>query len=139
MNREITLRESHWGNFSLKGHNRLVHEINISWILPLKLAEYTFFHVHMEHSSGWITCQVTKHITKFKKTEIMSIFFHHNGTKPDINYQKKKQKKQKHLESKHTLLNKQWGYLLQKSRRKKKDMKMGTQYSKIYDTQQRQF
>ena len=53
--------------------------------------EYTFFSVHMDHSSGQTTSWVTKtSLSKFKKIEIISsIFFNHNTMRLDINYKEK--------------------------------------------------
>ena len=64
--------------------------------------EYTFF------SSAHGTVSRIDHIlghksnlSKFKKTEIISsIFSNHNAMKLDINYKEKKEKKQKHMETK---------------------------------------
>ena len=64
--------------------------------------EYTFF------SSAHGTFSRIDHIlghksnlSKFKKTEIISsIFSNHNAMKLDINYKEKKEKKQKHMETK---------------------------------------
>ena len=43
----------------------------------------------------------TPNLTKFKKTEIISsIFSNHNAMRLDINYKKKKTKKNKHMEIK---------------------------------------
>ena len=68
--------------------------------------EYTFF------SSAHGTFSRINHIlghksnlSKFKKTEIISRIFSNNAVRVDINYKKKKCKKQKHMEMKQHISN----------------------------------
>lgn len=81
-------------------------------------------------------------LNKFKKIEIISsIFSDHNDMNLEITYRQKSGKRTKTWRLNNMLVRNQWSMkkLMRKSENKLKQIKMETQYSKIYGIYQKQF
>ena len=115
--------------------------IDISRAFHSKAVEYAFFpSAHGTFSRIDHPFRTQKCLNKFEKIEIISsIFSDHNAMKVEINL-KNNEKQEKTWKLRNMLLNNEWvnNKIKEEIKDTLKQMKMGTQQSKIYGTQGKQ-